>query len=250
MYYSLKQDIEEMPNWLRDYKLGDKINLREVLSNRVLFYPGAGTDGQPIKAFNTTHTLHTYLYSDYWMSLDGARRIYENDKVKGYVPYDIIMFPIEELMPATISADLCVDHKWNKEYPDKFCTMCIYERISEYDDNHGAERFALIYTNEDAYRVFNITFHPRNRIPAPYAIVLQEHGFGGNYDKWGRDGLLEKIAIKYSIYPKYYIIGMNNTTPWSYSYPCHDGRMIGGCARWPRELFKHKKESESRLWFE
>ena len=36
---------------------------------------------------------------------------------------------------------------------------------------------------------------------------------------------------------------MNNTTPWHNSYPCHDGRMNGGCARWPRELFKYKELS-------
>lgn len=237
MYTTLRHDQEQIPMWLEKYQRGIKIDLREILSHRVLFYPGAGDDGQPIKALNKYHTLHTYLYSDYGANLEEVVNMFRYDKIKGYTALDIIILDIIKLLPENINADMCIDHRNNHINPNKFCAICIYEREISFDDIHGAKRFALLYTNEDAYRVFNIVFHPTNHIPPPYVIVLQDHGFGGNYGKWGKGGLLERIAFRYKNLPKYYIIGTNNTIPWSDSKSCHDGIMIGGCGRWPRELY-------------
>jgi hypothetical protein len=47
----------------------------------------------------------------------------------------------------------------------------------------------------------------------PFAILLQDHGFGGNYDKFGRGGLMEKIAAHAKIKPTYLLVG-ENTEPW------------------------------------
>lgn len=239
-YLTLENEKESMPQWLEEYKVGERnVDLREILSHRVLFYPGSGNDGQPIKAFNQSHAVHTYLYSDYLIDIDQAISLFKTHKIKGYKLFDLITLNIEELLPKNIDADMWRDNSWNKEYPNKFCTICIYERKEEFDDSHGAKRFALIYTNEDAYRVFNVVYHPENNLPNPFAIVLQEHGFGGNYDKWGKGGLLERIAKRYNIFPKYYIIG-ENTIPWENSYSCNDNIMSGGNFDFTRELYIHK----------
>lgn len=239
MYQTLRFDNEQLPQWLKEFHPGKSIDLRKILSHRVLFYPGAGNDGQPIEAFNSTHTVHTYLYSDYSMDIAETIKMLKEDKIKGYTLLSIISLDIAELLPKGIVADICDvdDHGWNKTCPLKFCMVCIYEREPGYGDFYGAERFALVYTNEDAYRVFNIVYHPTNHLPAPYAIVLQEHGTGGNYDRWGRGGLLERIAERHNIFPNYYIIAVRNTKPWSRALPAHDRVMYGGMHKSPRELY-------------
>ena len=246
-YKTLANNHEPLPNWLANYKIGDKVDLREVLSHRVLYYPGAYKDGQPIKGLNITHTLHTYLYADYLLGHKDILDIFENDRLSGYKPYDIIEFPIEDLMPKYIDADMCYDDQWNHRYEEKVCIMCIYERKEGFSDSHGAKRLALIYTNEDGFRVFNITFHPHNCLPPPFTLVLQDHGLGGNYDKWGHGGILERISLRYSIFPKYYIVG-SATTPWHFSHQCDDKPMIGGMHRQERKLFKHIPPTPNELW--
>jgi len=38
-------------------------------------------------------------------------------------------------------------------------------------------------------------------LPPPFAVYIQEHGFGGNYGKFGRYGLLEYIAATCNVHP-------------------------------------------------
>jgi hypothetical protein len=47
----------------------------------------------------------------------------------------------------------------------------------------------------------------------PFALLLHDHGFGGNYDKFGRGGLMDSIAIHAQIKPTYLLVDYN-TRPW------------------------------------
>ena len=40
---------EEMPQWLRDYKLGDKVSFNDFMASRIGYYPGSGYDGCLVK---------------------------------------------------------------------------------------------------------------------------------------------------------------------------------------------------------
>ena len=44
-------------------------------------------------------------------------------------------------------------------------------------------------------------------------MILQDHGFGGNYDRFGRGGILNKIADTTNCYPLYMMVA-DNTAPW------------------------------------
>jgi hypothetical protein len=43
--------------------------------------------------------------------------------------------------------------------------------------------------------------------------VLQDHGWGGNWDKFGRGGLLEKVAGQCSAFPEWLLVA-DNTEAW------------------------------------
>jgi hypothetical protein len=40
---------------------------------------------------------------------------------------------------------------------------------------------------------------------SPFCILIEDYGFGGNYNKFGRGGLLEEVAMKTSTFPQYYL---------------------------------------------
>jgi len=65
---------EPMPEWLSKYCAppSQRINrsriLRDFMKSRIVFYPGGGTDGQPVACFNSGGAAHCYLYVDYMIS--------------------------------------------------------------------------------------------------------------------------------------------------------------------------------------
>jgi hypothetical protein len=61
----LKGLSEETPRWLTSHRTGVKPNLSDFFGSRVVYYPGAGIDGQPVRLFNMTHSAHCFMYVDY-----------------------------------------------------------------------------------------------------------------------------------------------------------------------------------------
>ena len=75
---------------------------------------------------------------------------------------------------------------------------------------------------------------PRNG--HPWIFLLQDHGFGGNYDQFGEGGLLDAIITKNGFRPQH-VICADNTHIWD-GYketglpPIDDGK------HHPRRLYK------------
>ena len=51
---------EDMPRWLETGEL----LLEKFFQSRTVYYPGAGTDGSPIKIFNCSHSSHCFVWVD------------------------------------------------------------------------------------------------------------------------------------------------------------------------------------------
>ena len=47
-------------------------------------------------------------------------------------------------------------------------------------------------------------------LPCRSTFLLQDHGFGGNYDRFGRGGLLEKIMNASKVYPHFILTSYDN----------------------------------------
>ena len=45
----LSQLREEIPQWLADYRPGNKVSFSDFMSGRVGYYPGSGLDGHLVK---------------------------------------------------------------------------------------------------------------------------------------------------------------------------------------------------------
>lgn len=75
----LKDDFETLPSYLKEFKKGDKIDFKELLKSRIVYNPGAGTEGSPIRVFNTAHAAHFYIYVDYGFTKSQINNELSND---------------------------------------------------------------------------------------------------------------------------------------------------------------------------
>ena len=76
----------------------------------------------------------------------------------------------------------------------------------------GAERFAVAFFMTDAIAMYNSLFVHEYR-KAPWILLLQDHGLGGNYDRFGRGGILDRIIRSSSMRPEFIILG-HSTVLW------------------------------------
>jgi hypothetical protein len=76
--------------------------------------------------------------------------------------------------------------------------------------------------------------------------VLQDHGFGGNYDSFGGGGLMERIAQRTHVQPHFLLVA-DNTRPWLGFEPVPGLESeCGGMHRMPRSLFMIAAEHRER----
>lgn len=234
-YFAYINDKEVTPDWLKDFNPNNKPTFDVVLNRgRNLYYPGSGYDGQPIKTFNKAHCVHKFFYIDYGISKDDIiQELSKEEALKGYRKIGMFEYSEKELTP----------HGWTPHYqpterdiqimkdfdikPDgSYCLVFIFERMEEYSFEHGCDRFALICLKGDAIATYDALFTNRGR--SPYVLVLQDHGFGGNYNMFGRGGALEKVAKECeSSYWPYYILCADNTEIWGGYNKVSDVQHVG-----------------------
>jgi hypothetical protein len=73
--------------------------------------------------------------------------------------------------------------------------------------------------------------------------VLQDHGFGGNYNRFGGGGILERIASRTNCFPPFLLIA-EDTIPWTgyVRVPDVEGS-VGGMHRTIRFLYQRKTDA-------
>ena len=113
------------------------------------------------------------------------------------------------------------------------------ERDNDKDDEWGAKRFAITFLFADGivsyYQLFCMEYGK-----APWIFLLQDHGLGGNYDLFGKGGILDEIIEKNYVSPEF-VICATNTRIWDgYEAQPHLAAVCGGMHRNPRVLYKKK----------
>jgi len=239
---------ENVPEWLNNYKLGDKLDFNEILyKHRLVYYPGAYIDGQGVRTFNQCHYAHTFLYVDYGPSKEETREhLCENEAFKGYKLLDLREVSAKDLGGTHFVPHFTPNQEqiswvkgWAKHAP--YCYLAIYERLPEYSDEHGASRFALLYLYADGIATYDALFANHNK--APEVIIIEDHGFGGNYDMFGNDGALRKIAKATNTFPHYMMV-MHELNWEEYNIVSGLNPEIGGMHRSVRFLYAHRSYKE------
>lgn len=217
----LSQFEEEIPEWLRYYKEGAKVPFSLVMSDRIGYYPGSGYDGTLIKVCNISKSVHSFLYVDYGLSKkDLLNHLSQPNSILGYHSIGRIEWDEKDIMPNgqyPLNVNKrplhALDPKWFVDPNEKpYCFTVIMERDADKDDDWGAKRFAVTFLFADGIATFYQLFC-REYCKAPWIVLLQDHGFGGNYDRFGKGGILDVLMKNNEVFPEY-VLCADGTTIW------------------------------------
>lgn len=227
--------------------------IRGFLQSRIVYYPGAGTDGQPISLFNRAHAAHAYVYVDYRISREELHRKVTPDpnvRSRGFLGYRTIA--MLDLLPHELTPRPPVYHlapfetagsRWFVNEDSKpYAALYIFERLAGFDDEHGARRFAVLFLFADGFATYDALFCQRDSIAKPFCVVVQDHAFGGNWDRFDRGHLLEKTADLANVWPELLLVAYQVSRPWrGYEKPELGGEVLeperGGMHGFLRTLF-------------
>lgn len=215
----LRQNKEEIPDWLRNYQKGNNVSFSTVINSRVGYYPGSGFDGNLVAVANRAQCVHSFLYVDYRVKKEELVAMLDSNDFNGYHSIDRIEWREQDIMPNG-QYPIKVDYKLKHDpmhFVDRtvtpYCFTEILERNAEKDDNWGAERFCITFLFADGIATYYQLFIKQLQ-KAPWLLLLQDHGSGCNYDQFGKGGLLDKLVKESDIRPDYVICATNNTCIW------------------------------------
>lgn len=227
-YEYLKQYKEPFPKWLADYQPSDHFDSAAFMRSRVVFYPGAATDGHPIKLFGSTHSAHCFVYADYGVSKEDIISELEHPqhRVLGYNTLARIELKQEDLVPHGWKQHINYqaylgERPWTYNEAKSYGFVEILERSEDHSENHGGKRLAILFLGADGIATYDALFCQDNGTPPPFAMLLQDHGFGGNYDHFGNGRLLHQIASRRNVFPSFMLVA-ENSNPW-FGYTIIDG---------------------------
>lgn len=186
--------IEELPKiktpkWLDDLTADTIINnpfpLKDLLIDS-LYYPSAGFDGRPVKYL--AGNGYSFIYVDYGHDHQAFNDALVNPGFKGY---DIIgkrSVSEKELNPTNFhprilpKAGVDGDPQQYRDWiPKPFCTWAVLKRKENYGEDHGPEKFSLLYLCTDGAAAYQVLYHANQIAPKVIAIIQPGHGFGGNW---------------------------------------------------------------------
>jgi hypothetical protein len=249
----LHKDPEVMPDWLGRHCPGDHFNRELFFSGRTVFYPGSATDGHPVKLFGSAWSAHCFIYTDYILDKARIERDLEDPTagIRGYHRIDRIALSINDFAP----------HGWTQHGPrtrkalgwvDRntfvpYGFVEVMERDHERPPSYGVDRLAVLFLGADAHATFDALYCQKDGTPPPFAVLLQDHGFGCNYSAFGAGGIISKLVTHCHVYPRYLLIA-RNTTPWPGFQPVPDLLPDrGGMHSHERDLYVRQVSGEDRL---
>jgi hypothetical protein len=207
---------EDLPAWLARHRPGDRFDRNAFFSSHVVFYPGSGTEGHPVKLFGSTHSAHTFIYADYGVTADQVQQELapSGHPFAGYRSLDRIQLQIQDLTPRGWKPHAGPqDYRFVSTEPYGFVE--ILGRTEDKDDQHGPRRLAVLFLGADGIATYDALFCQGDGTPAPLAVLTEDYGFGGQYPrgKFGRHGLLERIARQCAAMPLWLLVA-ENSEPW------------------------------------
>ena len=192
---------------MTDYWTGDKVSFDEFMKCRIGYYPGAEFDGNLVKIGNMSHSVHCFLHADYGVS---------REEMEKHLAKDGCLSGYHSIGRVDWSDAIHIDGHSGFRKLEPYCFMEIFERNADKDDSWGAERLAVMFLLADGIKAYEQLFVNQYK-KAPWLFLLQDHGFGGNYDMFGRGGALDRTIQKEEDKPEFVICGAN-TDIWGGYY--------------------------------
>ena len=240
----LQREPETQPDWLYAHKL-PRFNRNEFFRSRTVYYPGSGNDGQPVKFCALSRAAHAFVYVDYavdWNTL--SRYLTDPDQgFRGYVLAHHEKVTEKNLRPGGWTPHIDKDEargadRFRTYSTTPFAHFAVLER-QHGNEEHGPKRLAMLFVGGDGIASYDALYCQEDGTSPPFLAVIQDHGFGGNYDRFDRGGLLERIARRSRVLPEFLLVA-DCSRPW-FGYADTDADAEpGGGGRHPRSLYRRE----------
>ncbi len=237
----LQRCPEPMPEWL-DGAEPPRFDREAFFASRTVYYPGSGDDGQPIKLCARSHSAHSFIYVDQAVSQNQRlESLRDRDQgVRGYkiahqepVPDDVLR--PDGWRPHVSAEDVRGTARFKDKHVEPFAWFVALDR-REGGEDHGPRRLAILFIGGDGFERYDALYCQGDGTPPPFLTTIEDYGLGGNFDCFGRGGLLEGIARRSGVWPKYLLVG-HGPGPWSGYIDTGAIAEPGGCHGHPRRLF-------------
>ena len=236
----LRQDQEPVPHWLQRSSV--QFDRSDFFGSRTVYYPGSGDDGHPVRLCARAHAAHAFVYVDYGVSQETLQETLRC-RVHGFLGYDVEHQ--EEVTEATLRPGGWTPHIGRADLPGQpygfvsvtpFSLFVVLRRRETLDDTHGPARLAMLFVGGDGYATFDALYCQNDGTPAPFLVLIQDHGFGGDFDRFDKGGLLARIAQRCSVLPKWLLVGEPSAAWSGFRDTCTTSP--GGMHNTPRQLFE------------
>lgn len=219
----------DLPAWIKDLTAEQLQNgpfpLTDILQDS-LYYPGAGHDGKPVKWL--AGNVYSFVYSDYGVSKTSLL----SDLIgpgEGFRGYGVLAFrdvTMQELIPQGWTP-MMPDYRdgnpklFQDSIQQPYAIWAVLERLPEFTDEHGPQRFSLLYICCDGAAGYQALYNS-NQIK-PKILFLIDHGFGGNWTNFEHPEkiLARSVRANAQGLPDFLVGRKNNeqTSHWPEDYP-------------------------------
>jgi hypothetical protein len=218
--------VQPAPDWLiqmtPERMARDPFPLHDLLAQS-LYYPSSSFDGDPIAYLGGNN--HSFVYVDYGEERDGLLKAL---KEPGFLGYRILCHrPVLEAELTPMGWSPVFPNGRPRRPPPRwvrppFCEWIILERDAEFSDDHGPERFSLLFLCADGVATFQALYVGNGVAPGTVAIIQPGHGlFGGNWTNFtDPDGpFVQAVLGNPAGRPEFLLHGGAGGAHW-YTRPC------------------------------
>ena len=243
----LQREPETQPDWLYEHK-SPRFDRNKFFRSRTVYYPGSGDDGQPVMLCALSRAAHAFIYVDQDVDWNTLSK-YLTDPEQGFRGYMLAhheKVTEKDLRPGGWTPHIIEKveardaNRFSDFFTKPFAHFAVLDRQHE-DEEHGPRRFAILFIGGDGFASYDALYCQEDGTPPPFLAVIQDHGFGGNYDRFDRGGLLERIALRTEVLPEFLLVA-DCSKPW-FGYADTGADAEHGGAGWkghPRCLYRRK----------
>jgi hypothetical protein len=231
----LINENQETPAWLLNYRAGRRFPRKKFFQERVVFYPGAGSDFHPLEIFGGAGAAHCFVMADYWFTLQQVADVLSNAHVDGFGLDSLVRLSLEEVFKPNWTRHFDQDLIEEDERL-RFFKMINSEGFAFFAlFNNGSRRLALLYLGYEAVEAYDRLFCQGRSPKPPYGILVQNHGMGGDWNQMANpDSYVAQLADEFGR-PRW-LIGEDGRKNWRDYAPVSD-ITYGGINSTARRLF-------------
>ncbi|WP_409771615.1 hypothetical protein [Thermaurantimonas sp.] len=235
-------------NLTTDIILTKQLPINELLDNS-FYYPACGFDWGIIKFYG--REIQSYFYCDYATGEEALLK-HLND-FRGYKLLGHRPIRKEELIPngwqmhLPPNFDIKQYYRYKQEFKIPFAHWAVYERMENFSEAHGPNRFSLIYIGGEGVATYQALYWSNKKTAKALAIIQPGTAFGLNWTNFSdRNGALAWVVLKNQygkpdiIFYGGYGMGYNNFNWKDYKYertisPYYSEGPFGEVTIWKRK---------------